>query len=106
MSKKRSIIKEEDDFTYITHEQSEKSVTVNYGGIEYMHGSRNRPSNEESSYNQEEINPIKRTSSFFNNFNQALGGFTMNENYIDEAISSKSKSSKNISSQGKKDVSD
>lgn len=35
MGKQRSIIKEE-NFEEQTHEPSEKSVTVNYAGVEYM----------------------------------------------------------------------
>ena len=101
IGKQRSIIPEE-NFEEHTQEHSEKSVTVNYGGVEYMQGlkpQQHRFSNEESSFNLEgtDLNPHR--NSFFSNFKNALGGITLNENYIDEAISSKSnKTSNNISS--------
>lgn len=68
------------------------------------------PSNEESSFNlnEERAPSFGKKNFFLNNINQALGGgFTLNENYINEAFSNRSRgSTNNISSNGKNATSD
>lgn len=114
MAKQRSIIHEESIDSRSQHylNQSERS-TVNYGGVEYMFqgvDAPGKPSNEESSFN---VDDQSQNNVFLNNIKQQLAGnglkfrYTLNENYINDVLSSRSRTStNNISSQGKNVASD
>lgn len=114
MIKQRSIIHEESIDSRSQHylNQSERS-TVNYGGVEYMFQGAEapgKPSLEESSIN---IDDQSQNNMFLNNIKQQLAGnglkfrYTLNENYINDVLSCRSRTStNNISSQGKNVASD